>query len=805
MMPGLAGDVRHGIRQLLANRSFTLPAIAGLALSLGAATAVFSVVHTMLLRSLGFKAVGQIVTLWQTEPRRGQQHVEVCLDDLRLWSGLTGVFEGVALASSVNLDVPLFDGGEPQQVDMTTVSGSFFHVLGAKPAAGRLLAEEDDQPGAPLRLVISHRLWVAKYAGNPGVIGRQIRSGGSTATVVGVTSADFDFPRDTDLFAPLHAAWPDVEKQPYFRVFRSVARLRTGVTPETAKAQLDVAAAPRARTRPSGSPEYRVLVTPILDEMYGSARAAVWILLGAVCLVLLIACANVANLLLARATVRQRELALRAVLGATRRRMVAQLMAEALLLGSVAAVAGLLLSWFGVALLARLAPPEVPRLDGVALDGPILLFGVALSFATVLLFGLGPAILASRRDPNDLLHQGGRSLSADRKHTGARRILIGAEVALSVILLVGAGLLVRSFQAYASLNPGFSADHVLTFRITTNTGSQEKRRALYTGVLRRLRSLPGVTSAGAVLLRPLSGMVGWDTVYTVEGQSPEQQAANPNGNYEAISPQYFGTMGMRVIAGRDVADSDTETAPGVVIVNESTARRHWPNETAVGRHVRLSKDPKAPWLTVVGVVNDVRYREWEAVRPDFYVPYTQRAQHRSDFVVKTAGDPAELTAAVRREVFAIDPNQPISNVTTMSKLADAAIARSRFTAAVLAGLAACALALAALGVYGLLAYTVAQRTTEIGIRMALGATRRQILGLVSVSGMRIAIAGAVAGLAVAFILIRYLRSQLYGVGAFDAVSWIGAAAALLVVAGAACVVPAWRAAAVEPARALARD
>jgi predicted permease len=299
--------------------------------------------------------------------------------------------------------------------------------------------------------------------------------------------------------------------------------------------------------------------------------------------------------------------------------------------------------------------------------------------------------------------------------------------------------------------------------------------------------------------------VGWDTVYAVEGQSPEEQAANPNGNYEAISPDYFRTMGIRILAGRDFTDADTSTAPGVVIVNESTARRHWPGQSALGKHLRLGRDLKTPWLTVAGVVNDVRYREWEAVRPDFYIPFTQRAQHRSDFVVRTTGDPAALVQAVRREVFAIDPNQPISNVTTVSKLVDRAIARSRFTATVLAGLAFCAVALAAIGIYGVLSYAVVQRTTEIGVRMALGATRAEILRLVGASGMRIAISGAAAGLAAAFVLIRFLRSQIYGIGAFDGLAWLAASGALLAVAAAACLLPAWRAAAIEPARALSQE
>ena len=805
MIAGVSGDLRHSFRNLLRSYAFTIPAVAGLALSIGATTAVFSIVHTLLVRSQGFTDADRIVTLWQTDPKRGQKHVEVSFGDMEDWRKQSQIFEDVALASSVNLDFPLLGDGEPQQVDGTTVSGAFFRVLGARPAVGRLLNEEDDRAGAPLRLVISHRLWRTRYGGEPGVVGRQIRSGETTATIIGVTAPEFDFPRDVDLFVALRASWPTVEKQPRFRVFRSVARLKPGVSVEQAQAQMNVAATQIERTLPPGAGPYGVIVTPLLDEIYGPARLAVRVLLAAVFLVLLIACANVANLLLARGTVRNRELALRSVLGASRKRLIALLMTESVVLAVVSGALGLLIARAGVTILARMAPPEVPRMEQIAVDGPVLLFGMALSVVTVLVFGLGPALIASRRDPNDALRQGGRTSSADRAHTRLRSTLMAAEVALSVVLLVGSGLLIRSFQALANVDPGFRSENVLTFRITTNTGLQEKRRAVYSEVIQRVKALPGVESAAAVLIRPLSGLAGWDTVYAVEGQSPEEQKNNPNGNYEAISPDYFRTMGIRMLAGRDFADTDTEKAQGVVILNESTAKRHFGSGTAVGRHLRLGTNPTAPWLTVVGVVSDVRYREWEAARPDFYIPYTQRAQHRSDFVVRTSGDPASLIAAVRREVFAVDPNQPISNVTTMEALVDRALSRSRFISTVLSVLAACALALAAIGIYGVLSYTVAQRTGEIGVRMAIGATPASILRLVTGSALRVTAAGAVAGLALAAALARTVSSLLFGIQVWDPFAWTAASGILFLAAAVACVVPAVRASAVDPARALATE
>ena len=325
---------------------------------------------------------------------------------------------------------------------------------------------------------------------------------------------------------------------------------------------------------------------------------------------------------------------------------------------------------------------------------------------------------------------------------------------------------------------------------------------MYSQTLTRLRALPGVESAAAVLIRPLSGIVGWDTVYAVQGQPPEDQLRNPNGNYEAVSPGYFATMGIRLLAGRDFNESDTHLSQGVVIINESTARRHWPQGGAVGSRIRLGRDAKSPWLTVVGVVGDVHYREWEASRPDLYVPYLQRAQHRTDFVIKTAGDPALLAAAVRQEVFAIDRNQPVSNLTTMDSLADRAVSRSRFSGAILAALAACALALSAIGIYGVLSYSVAQRTREIGVRLAVGATRTQVAGLITWSGLRLVVFGVLAGVAAAAALSRLVEALLFGVGGLDPFAYLGSALLLIAAAVFACIGPALRASAIEPAMAL---
>jgi putative ABC transport system permease protein len=789
------------LRPLLRTPTFTYPVIAGLAIAIGATTAVFSVFSAMLLRPLGLRDPQRVVALWRTDPAHGQKSVEVSYRDYAEWRKATDAVEDVALASSVNLDFPLLVNGEPEHVEGTTVTGNFFRVLGATPIVGRLLKDEDDRPGAPANAVLSHSLWQSRFGSDPGVVGRQVRLGSDSWTVVGVARPEFDFPQDVAVWVPLGVAWPNVEKSGGIQVFRSLARLQQGVPASRARARLD-AITRQFETGATASGNWpRVLATPMLDEIYGAAHPAVWILLGAVFLVLLIACANAANLLLNRAAERRHELAVRAALGAGRRRLVGLLVVEAAVLAAAAGALGLLLASGGVEALTRIAPDDVPRIGQAKVDWLVMGFGTALTFATVLLFGVGPAVLASRRDPAESLREGGRGSSGSARQATLRRLLIAGEGALAAILLAGAGTLIHSFAKLSAIDPGFRAERVLTFRVTTERPTQEARRALYTEVLERVRSLPGVESAGAVLIRPLSGTVGWDTNYEIEGQPPERREANPNGNYEAISPDYFRTMGIQMLAGRDFTSADTEKSPGVVIVDEATSRRHWRGD-AVGKRIRLGGNAKAPWLTIVGVVRQARYRQWEAAWPDLYVPYTQRAQHRTDFVVKTAGDPWKLAGAVRREVFGADRNQPISNVTTMEALVDRALARSKFNGVAMAALASCALLLAAIGIYGVLSYAVTQRSGEIAVRVSLGATPARIAKMVAGDGVRPVLAGLAVGLAVAFGLRRLLGALLYGVEDADAWAFGGAALVLAAVAALACVEPAARAARTDPARAL---
>lgn len=789
------------LRQLRRAPGFTVPVVIGIAVAVGATTAVFSVFSAMLIRSLGFDSPRRLVALWRADEAHGQKSVELSYRDLTEFRKADDVLDGMALASSVNLDLTVYAGDRPEQVDSTTVSGNYFRVLGATPFAGRLLTDEDDRAGATAA-VLSYRFWRTRLRGDFGIVGKKLRISGGAVTVVGIARPEFDFPRDVAVWLPLHAAWPGVEQSAELGVFRAIARLKPGVPVARARARLDPIARSTGSFRAPPGDSHAVLVTPLLDEIYGAARPAVWILLGAVLLVLLIACANAANLLLNRAAERSHELAIRVALGASRKRLMRLLLTESAVLAAASGALGLILAAIGIRVIAALAPAGVPRLGDAVLDPLVLAFGLGVAMVTVLLFGVGPTFLASRGDPNDALQQAGRGSTHSASQSRVGRLLLALEGALTALLLVGAGTLVHSFANLAAVDPGFRPQRILTFRATLQEADQPARIKFYCEVLTRVRALPGVETAAAILIRPLSGAVGWDTVYTAEGQPASQPNANPNGNYEAISSDYFRTMGIRLLAGRDFTTGDTATAPGVIIIDGNTARRHWPRGDAVGKRIRLGSGARAPWLTVVGVADAVRYREWQAAWPDFYVPVTQRAQHRSDFVVKTSGDPWKLANAVRRIVFDIDKNQPISEVTTMEALIDRTLSGSRFNGAIISALALCALLLAAFGIYAVLSYAVTRRRTEIGLRMAMGATPADIARLAGRDTAGWALLGAIGGFAAAVCLRSLLAKLLFGIAGVDLAAYAFAALALVLVALAASIVPACRAAAIDPARAL---
>jgi putative ABC transport system permease protein len=799
-------DLRYGVRMLLKKPGFTVVAVLALALGIGATSTVFSIVNSVLLHSMAIDEPERVVMLWENNLARNRAEVEVSYPNYLSWREQNRVFEEVAALPSVNFDMTLTGQGEPQQVEATTVSANFFSLLRSQAALGRTFLPEDEKTGAPTVVILSDGLWKRRYGADPNVLGQKLTIEGESATVIGVMPQEFDFPKGVELWATLTPSPDGWTNQRGFRVLRSMGRLKPNVSLAQAQAEMDAISGRLGEEFPKENKGYGVTMIPLVKSIFGNARPALFILLGAVTLVLLIACVNVANLLLARAATRHKEIALRLALGASRRRLVRQLLTESLLLALVGGSLGLLLATFGVEYLLRLAPQDIPRIASVQINAQVVAFALGVSFLTAIIFGLAPALQSSKPDLNEALKESGSKSQGGARSKRLRSLLVVSEVALAVVLMVGAGLLVRSFNNLQRIDPGFNPDNVFTARVALvqskyPEGAQQK--AFFEQLLGRVKTLPGVESASVVLMRPLSGTVGWDPPFAVEGQTPEEQTANPYSNYEAISPEYFQTMGIPLIRGRAFTEQDRGDQVSVVIINELMARKYWPNEDPIGKRLKFGKaESSAPWLTVVGVAKDVRYREWDAIRPDIYVPYLQNSEYRTDFVVRTNVDPLSLSESFRREVYALDKDQAVAAVTTMDELVSTALARPRFNTLLLGLFAALALVLAMVGVYGVMAYTVSQQTHEIGIRMALGAQTSDVLRMVVVHGLKLIFTGLAIGVAGAFALTRLLSSLLYGISTTDPLTFAGVAVLLALVALFACYLPARRATRVDPMEAL---
>ncbi len=593
------------------------------------------------------------------------------------------------------------------------------------------------------------------------------------------------------------------------RIFKVIARLAPGVSIEKARAEMDTIAVALERKNPEKNRGIRATVVPLAKEIYGDTRPALLFLLGAVGFVLLIACANVANLLLARAAGRRHEMAVRAALGASRRRLVGQLLAESAVISLAGAVLGLALAAAGIRALAARIPSEVPHLSRIGLDVPVVAFALAAAAATVLIAGLVPALRLSAADAGEAIREGASRSSEGRRTGRLRGGLVVAEVALSLALLASAVLMVRSYARLAALEPGFDPKNLISARINLSGKvypDVPDRAAFYARMLQRIGEIPGVESAGLVLLRPLVDPVGWDYSFTIEGQTSEEQSRNPASNYEAVSAGYFRTMRIPLKRGRLFDATDRADSPKVVLVNESTARRFWPGSDPIGKRLRFGRfGSNAPWHTVVGVVGDVRYREWNGVRPDIYVPYEHWNFSRMDVLVRTTADPTSVVPALRASVRSLDPEQPLASVTTMEQVVREATAGARFTSALLSAFGFAALLLAAVGISGVISGWAAARTREFGIRMALGAGPREVSRLVLGRALGLVAAGVAIGLLLAAFVTRSLASLLFGVRPGDPGAFLASAAVLAAVALAAGYLPARRASRADPIRALRQE
>jgi len=804
-MMNLVQDLRYGARTLARNPGVTAAAILALALAIGANTAIFSVVNAVLLRPLPYPDADRLLSvhqLWDTSP---DEHDVLSSDDVvELREGSAEVMQVAGYFSPVG-GFALTGDGEPEQVAGTAMSAEAFDVLGTPPALGRAFLPDDDRPGAEPVVVLSHALWQRRFGGDPSIVGRSLSVNSQDHTVVGVMPAGFRFPRDSvaDLW-PIFRPERSLGRPPYY--VSAVARPRPGQGPAEVRGVLQSVTRRIQERFPDASAEWRLAAAPLKDEVVGNVRPALLLLLGSVGFVLLIATANIANLLLARATARRKEMAIRAALGATWTRLARQLVTESLILAAAGGLLGILLSLWGTEILVRLGPRNLPRLQEVGIDLRVLLYTAALTTLSGILFGLAPAARATFGGLAPALLAGARG-TTDRGGRRLRSLLVVSEFALAVMLLCGAGLLIRSFLHLQDVSPGFDAGGILTASISLPEGRYADgaaRSTFFRQLVERAGILPGVQAAAISMALPPNLLV-MTNPYTVEGR-PLPPGRNPPAVAQLlIGGDYFDALGVTLLRGRDFSEADADGAPGVVIINETMAATLFPNEDPIGRRLQLGDpDPESPWVTIVGVAADVKYTGLDRTpEPTMYTPYDQNLWWPTMYLVlRSSVDPAGLTQAVRAQVAALDPLLPVARVRTMNELLGQSVAEPRFRTTLLAIFAAVALLLATVGIYGVLSYSVGQRTQEIGIRMALGAQGRDVLTLVLRQGITLAGLGLAIGLAAAASLSRVLASLLFGVGPMDLATFGAVALVMLAAALLACYVPARRATRVDPLVAL---
>jgi putative ABC transport system permease protein len=789
-------DFRFGVRTLVKSPGFSLVAILTLALGICGTAATFSVVDHVLLRPLPYPGADRVVDV--SESAQGRR-TTVSPPNFIDWHNENVTFEALAGYQEDNLT--LSAGDQPERVDAAAVGPEVFDVLAMRPLFGRVFTKDEGRPGAAKVVAISHALWQRRFGSNPKLVGHTITLEGEAYTVVGIMPERFDFPDGIQLWVPLVLGPDDLSNnQRGAHYIRVVGRLKAGITPEQGQADLDRIERRLAEQYPDKVGEYTVRVEPLLDMFVGDVRRPLLVLLGAVMFVLLIACANVSNLLLARATTRTGEIAVRSALGAGRRRIVAQLLAESLVLAAAGGLAGLMLTVWAVQALSTLAPQDLPRGVAFSLNPAVLTFAVAVSLLTGIVFGLVPAVVASRTDVASLLKDLRRGTGSAGRGRAIRNVLVSAEVALSLILLAGAGLAMRSFDRLMHVDPGFDPSHVLTFTIRL----PEARYSTFASAEAFFRELngrlhrPGIVSSGAIFQPPLSPG-GFGGSFTIVGRP----AGHDEGNAQVrpVTAGCLETLRIPLLAGRRVDSSDRGGGPGVAVISQTAARRYWPDQNPIGRQLRIhvSMGVKEQIREIVGVVGDVRTRALDQpFVPIIYVPASQYVADAMTFVVRTAGDPLTAVPVVTTELAALDRQVAMSRVRTMEDVVADSVAAPRFRTRILALFGVVALLLAAVGLYGVVAFSVTQRSAELGLRMALGAHRQDVLKLVLRQGLVPVGLGIGCGLVGAAALTSVMRALLYEVSALDPLTFAGVSSALLIVATLACYVPARRAMALDP-------
>ncbi len=793
-------DLRYGLRQLRKSPGFVLVAVLTLALGIGATTAIFSVVHAVLLRPLPYRQPEQIVTIWQNNVKAGVTRNEVSPANFLDWREQSQSFETISGIEPFGFAI--VDNGEPERFAAALVSSGFFETLGAKALRGRTFSPEEYKPGNDRVVVLSYGLWQRRFGGNPELLGRTLTLNRQPYTVVGIMPREVQFPLEREIWAPLITNDHDREIRgpTYWNV---IARLKPGITIGQAQQEMSSISARLERQYPDTNGGMGATVVSLPELLTGQARSALLILLGAVLFVLLIACANVANLLLVRGAQRQREFAIRSALGAERIRIVRQLLTESLMLAFLGGAGGLLVARWGIALILSTNSTQIFRLEYVSMDTPVLLFVCAISMLTTILFGLIPAAQFWRQHKPSDRNQNVRGAAASLIRPGLRNSLVVAEVALALALLTGAGLLVRSFVNLLLVNPGFSQERVLALQVflARNYEDPQKIVRFFDNALEKIGAVPGVKAAAVVASPPFIHLE-FDVPFTVSGSPASPPGKEPSAYNSEVSPDYLKVMRIPLRSGRFFTKFDMPKTTPVVVINETMARRYFPNQDPVGKKVTAIYEQPVQ-LEVVGVVGDVLHSGLDTEpRPEMFVPYSQSPSPQMTFVVRTAADPVQILPAVKAAIREVNRTQTFSKVSTMEQLVSDSLQQRRFNLFVLGSFAALALALAGIGIYGLISYSAEQRTQEIGVRMALGAQASDVLRLLLIQGMKMTVAGVAIGLTASLLLTRVLKGLLFDVSTTDPITYLAIPLLLIAVALLACWIPARQAMKVDPLVAL---
>jgi putative ABC transport system permease protein len=796
---------------LLKRPSFTVIVVLTLALGIGANTTIFSAIDAVLLNPLPYKDPERLMVVWETNKQLGPEmwdRNETAIGNFLDWRSRNQSFDQLGALFDTNMN--LTGIGDPQRIKSFVVTTNFFQVLGVQPMLGRSFSPEAETPGSPFTVIISHELWQRQFGSDPGLLNKSLTLNGHQVEVIGVMPPGFElqFPINVhvDMWVPfvIDVADPDYHDRRTNFLY-TLGRLKPGVSQEQAQAEMKLLASQLQQQYPETNADRGVRVVPLHKQVVGNVESYLYMLFAAVGFLLLIACANVAGLLLARVTARQREVAVRMALGASRWRLIRQLLTESVIFSALSGLLGLLLAYGGVKLLVALTPSEVPRLHEIGLHVPVFLWTLAISVVTGLLFGLAPALQASRADVNKALKESSGRSPGSFQGSNLRNLLVVSEVAVALLLLVGAGLMTKSFFRLQQVDPGFDATNVVSMNIALPTSKYREQQLnnFYDQLFERIRNLPGVKSVGGINPLPLSG-ANVSMSVLVEGAPVVAMADRPSVGVRLVTPGYFQTMSIPILKGRPFTEQDRDNSPNVILVNEALASRFWPNQDAVGKRLDFEEDSgKQVWREIVGVVGNVKHKALATeVMPEAYFAYKQGPENFMGLVVRTASDPVSMIPAIRNQVLSIDKDQPVSDVMMMEQRLAKSVATSRFVMLLLGSFSVLALGLAAVGIYGVMSYLVTQRTQEIGVRMALGAQKRDVLKLIVRRGMVLAIVGTAIGVVASLVLTRLMRSLLFEVTPTDWLTFLITSVVLLTVALLACYIPARRATKVDPLVAL---